>query len=205
MNIRKVNVSRLIPASYNPRVELQPDDEEYKNLKRSIDTFGYVTPIVWNERTGNVVGGQQRLNVLIAKGYKEIEVSCIDVSEDEEKALNVALNKISGQWDVAKLEDILRDIQDSEIDILVAGFSQNEINDILSDFSIDDLDSFFVEKTPEENKYTSAEKEPEIYDDGSNSLIEEIENEPNSAKTDLSESEEDNRIQCPECGNWFKP
>lgn len=64
MEIREVPVEKLNPAAYNPRKDLKPGDPEYEKLKRSLDTFGCVEPIVWNERTGNVVGGHQRLKVL---------------------------------------------------------------------------------------------------------------------------------------------
>lgn len=57
MNIQKININQINPAAYNPRVDLKPGDEEYEKLKVSIDTFGYVEPLVWNQRTGNLVGG----------------------------------------------------------------------------------------------------------------------------------------------------
>ncbi|MBP2032683.1 hypothetical protein J2Z42_001357 [Clostridium algifaecis] len=68
---------------------------KYKKLKRSIETFGYVEPVIWNKKTGNIVGGHQRFKVLKQEGAKEIECVVVDISSDEEKALNVALNKVS--------------------------------------------------------------------------------------------------------------
>lgn len=56
MNIRIVATDQINAAAYNPRADLQPGDPEYEKLKRSIEEFGYVEPIVWNERTGNMVG-----------------------------------------------------------------------------------------------------------------------------------------------------
>ena len=64
MKIQEIEFSRLIPADYNPRVALTPDMPEFERLKNSIETFGNVEPIVWNERTGHIVGGHQRLAVL---------------------------------------------------------------------------------------------------------------------------------------------
>ena len=61
MNIKTLKATELKAAEYNPRKDLQPEDAEYKKLRRSIEEFGYVEPIIWNERTGNVVGGHQRL------------------------------------------------------------------------------------------------------------------------------------------------
>ena len=61
MNIQKISVDKLNPAEYNPRKDLKPGDKEYEKLKRSIEEFGYVEPVIWNQKTGNVVGGHQRL------------------------------------------------------------------------------------------------------------------------------------------------
>lgn len=60
MNIEKISVEKLLPAKYNPRKDLQPGDPEFEKLKRSITEFGYVEPIIWNKRTGVVIGGHQR-------------------------------------------------------------------------------------------------------------------------------------------------
>jgi ParB-like chromosome segregation protein Spo0J len=56
MNIQKVPVSQLKPAKYNPRKDLKPGDPAYEKIKRSMNDFGYVDPIIWNEVTGNIVG-----------------------------------------------------------------------------------------------------------------------------------------------------
>lgn len=86
MRIEKRKIEDLIPAIYNPRKDLQPDDPEYAKIKRSIETFGYVDPIIVNERTGTIVGGHQRLKVLKDLGYDEVDVSVVDLSEENEKA-----------------------------------------------------------------------------------------------------------------------
>lgn len=90
MEFAKKKLTDLIPATYNPRKDLKPGDPEYEKLKRSLDEFGYVEPIIWNKRTGNVVGGHQRLKVLKADGIKEVDCVVIDFDEEKEKALNVA-------------------------------------------------------------------------------------------------------------------
>src|SRR5574344_1537461 len=97
MEIKKVNVAELRAAKYNPRKDLKPGDEEFEKLKRSIETFGYVEPVIWNKRTGNVVGGHQRLKVLKHLGHTEVDCVVLDIDLLQEKALNVALNKISGE------------------------------------------------------------------------------------------------------------
>ena len=65
MDIQKIPAARLNPAAYNPRKDLKPGDKEYEKLKRSITEFGFVEPVIWNRQTGNVVGGHQRLKVLL--------------------------------------------------------------------------------------------------------------------------------------------
>jgi hypothetical protein len=83
MLIEKKNTKDLIPATYNPRKDLKPGDAEYDKLKRSIEQFGYVEPVIWNKVTGHVVGGHQRLKVLIDMGITEVE--CVIIEMDEEK------------------------------------------------------------------------------------------------------------------------
>ncbi|WP_206917169.1 ParB N-terminal domain-containing protein [Alicyclobacillus suci] len=97
MRIETVKLENLIPAEYNPRIDLQPGDPEYEKLKRSIEEFGLVEPIVWNQRTGKVVGGHQRLKILQDLGVAETDVVIVDLDETREKALNLALNKIEGE------------------------------------------------------------------------------------------------------------
>ena len=99
MNIEKISVGELKAASYNPRKDLKPGDAEYEKLKRSIQEFGYVEPVIWNKRTGTVVGGHQRLKVMKDLGYEEVDCVVVYLDEQKEKALNIALNKISGEWD----------------------------------------------------------------------------------------------------------
>ncbi|WP_419878000.1 site-specific DNA-methyltransferase [Brevibacillus centrosporus] len=135
MDIRKIPVSKIYPAPYNPRVNLQPGDLEYEKLKRSIQEFGYVQLLVWNERSGNLVGGHQGFKILVNElGRTEIDVSVVDLDEFQEKALNIALNKISGAWDEEKLAQVLADLQESELDISLSGFDDEEVMELLSEY-----------------------------------------------------------------------
>lgn len=95
VQIERMPLSQLVPAAYNPRKDLQPGELEYEKLKRSIEEFGLVEPLVYNRRTGRLVGGHQRLKVLQASGATENEVSVVDLDEDRERALNIALTSIS--------------------------------------------------------------------------------------------------------------
>ena len=112
MRIEKKKITELRRARYNPRVTLGIGDEEYELLKGSLETFGYVVPIIWNERTGRVVGGHQRLTILEEAGEKEVEVSVVDLDEEQEKQLNIALNKIEGEWDNELLRDLLNELDE---------------------------------------------------------------------------------------------
>ena len=135
MDIQKINVSQINPAPYNPRITLRPGLPEYERLKQSINTFGLVDPLIWNKETGNLVGGHQRLAVLIEQGVKEVEVSVINFSLEKEKALNLALNKIRGDWDENKLALLLEELTAMpEFNFSITGFSLPEACEILDNF-----------------------------------------------------------------------
>ena len=151
MEIKKVLISEINPAPYNPRIDLKPGDPAYEKLKRSIETFGYVEPLVWNAKTGNLVGGHQRMRVLAEQGVKEIEVSVVNLSLEKEKALNIALNKISGDWDSQKLATLLDELEQlPDFDIGLTGFDPPEISSLFDRYlSVNGEDDFDVEKEAE--------------------------------------------------------
>src|SRR5690554_5201605 len=111
------------PAKYNPRKNLKPEDIEYQQIKNSIDEFGFIQPIVWNERTGNIISGHQRVNILKAEGYEEIDAVVVDFDEEKEKLANISMNKITGQWSVVKLRDLLEDL-DKKFSLEKFGFHE---------------------------------------------------------------------------------
>lgn len=135
MVVKRVRLADLRPADYNPRKDLQRGDPEYDKLRRSIEKYGYVEPIIWNERTRRVVGGHQRLKVLIDLGFTEESVVVVDLAPDDEKALNIALNKISGDWDMPRLKDLLEQLDMSAYDVSLTGFDTDEIEDIMTQFA----------------------------------------------------------------------
>jgi DNA modification methylase len=147
MLIEKKNTAELLPADYNPRKDLKPGDPEYDKLKRSIEQFGYVEPVIWNKVTGRVVGGHQRLKVLIDMGITEVECVVVELPEDKEKALNIALNKISGEWDKEKLALLIADLQGADFDVSLTGFDPAELDDLFKDSIKDGIrdDDFDVE------------------------------------------------------------
>ena len=152
MEIRKISVSDIRPAKYNPRKDLKPGDAEYEKLKKSIETFGYVEPVIWNKQTGHVVGGHQRLKILMEQGESEIDCVVVDMDETQEKALNVALNKVSGDWDLPKLADLISDLDESMFDVSLTGFDAAEIDDLFSKVHDKDVqdDDFDVDAALEE-------------------------------------------------------
>ena len=143
MVIERKHTAELIPADYNPRKDLKPGDAEYEKLKRSIEQFGYVEPVIWNKTTGFVVGGHQRLKVLLDMGITEVECVVVEMDAEKEKALNIALNKISGEWDKDKLALLIADLQGADFDVSLTGFEPAEIDSLFSgkeDVKEDDFD-----------------------------------------------------------------
>ena len=135
MEIVKMKLSELNPAEYNPRKALKPGDPAYEKLKASILSFGNVEPIVWNRSTGNVIGGHQRLRVLLDLGVTESEVSVVELSEVDERRLNIALNKITGEWDDEKLTSLLAELTAGGADVYPTGFDEQELSSMFADLT----------------------------------------------------------------------
>ncbi len=162
MIFEKIKIEALKPAEYNPRKKLKPGDKEFEKLKKSIEEFGYIEPIILNKRTNTVVGGHQRLEVMKHLGYTEVDCVIVDLDEKKEKALNIALNKISGEWDEALLTDLLKEL---DTDGIVS----------LTGFDLDELDTLFAgtEYNVSEDNFNADE------------AIDEIENKPFTKAGDI--------------------
>ena len=147
MEIKELPLKELKPAAYNPRKKLKKGDKEYEKIKQSLLKFGYVDPILVNEDL-TVIGGHQRLTVLKDLDYETAKCVIVDLPKEDEKALNIALNKITGQWDEALLADLLLDLQESDFNLDLTGFEPPEIDDILSNVHDKELseDEFDVEE-----------------------------------------------------------
>jgi DNA modification methylase len=172
MEIQKIPAEKLKAAKYNPRKDLKPGDSEYEKLRRSIEEFGYVEPVIWNRRTGNIVGGHQRHKVLTALGYKEIDCVVVDLDEQREKALNVALNKISGEFDIPLLTDLLKGLNEDGFDVSLTGFDAAEIDELFRDKTAANVkeDNFDAEKAAAEIK-TPVTQRGDIWMLGSHRLM----------------------------------
>lgn len=136
LKITKRNLNELKPSPYNPR---KIDETTLLKLKKSIEEFGYVEPIIVNTITGNIVGGNQRLKALQMLGAKEAEVIKIELDEKKEKLLNLALNKIQGDWNQDKLGEILEELQEDQ-DLYLSGFDSEEIENILDSDWLEDAE-----------------------------------------------------------------
>jgi len=132
MKWQSIPVEDLKPADYNPRKKLKAGDKEYEKIKNSILEFGYVEPIIVNYDM-TVIGGHQRLTVLKDLGYKKVQCVVLEIQDDIKiKALNIALNKISGEWNEQLLADLLIDLQTAEFNTDFTGFEAPEIEQLFS-------------------------------------------------------------------------
>lgn len=169
MEIKELPLKELKPAAYNPRKKLKKGDKEYEKIKQSLLKFGYVDPIIVNEDL-TVIGGHQRLTVLKDLDYETAKCVIVKLSKEDEKALNIALNKITGQWDDALLADLLLDLQESDFNLDLTGFEPPEIDNILSNVHDKELseDKFDVE---EELKKPTVSRRGDIWQLGKHRVI----------------------------------
>ena len=142
-DLKTLKIADLIPATYNPRKALKPGDKEYEKIKNSISEFGFADPVVVNKRTAEkgkyvIVGGHQRVTVATDLGYTEVPCAIVDLDTEHEKALNVALNKITGEWNKELLADLIADLEEANFDTSFTGFDPPEIEQLMN--SVHDKD-----------------------------------------------------------------
>lgn len=123
MKIEQRKISSLKPAPYNPR---QATKQQEENLKRSLEKFGVVEPVIVNDQTGHIVGGHFRVRELKKLGVKDVDCVIVDLSLEDEKELNIRLNANTGgwdfdmlanEWDVEELKDWGLDLPDFKANI----------------------------------------------------------------------------------------
>ena len=132
MKWQTLPIDVLLPAVYNPRKSLKKGDKEYEKIKNSILEFGYVEPIIVNYDM-TVIGGHQRLTVLRDLGYKEVQCVVVEIKDESKvKALNIALNKITGVWNEQLLAELICDLQKSNFNVDFTGFEPPEIEQLFS-------------------------------------------------------------------------
>ena len=144
--VERIDVEKLIPHPKNPRIDLHPGMPLYEKLKDSIEHHDYIDPIIWNKRTGHIIAGHQRFQVIkdIAERdgmeLKQIPVVVVDKSENEETTFLVSDNKITGLWDMEKLSALFKEL--SEEDLRYTGYEDFEIDSILNDDVNEAIDPF---------------------------------------------------------------
>lgn len=146
MQLEEIQITDIIPSEYNPR---RISEEEYEKLSKSLNSFGVVDPIIINLKNKHIIGGHQRYDVLhdqyIQDNTKYSKLHLLRLgdigwvfpdtelkveSDDHEKALNLALNKISGEWDEIKLAPLLEDLSLKGFDIELTGFEDIDLYEI---------------------------------------------------------------------------
>lgn len=157
MEFKKLKIDALIPASYNPRKKLKPGDAEYEKIKNSITEFGYVDPIIVNSDM-TIIGGHQRWSVLKALGYDEVDCVVIEIDKTKEKALNIALNKVTGEWNKELLADLIKDLQSLDYDVSMTGFEPPEIDELFNDVHSKDVkdDKFDLDKALDDEAFVKS-------------------------------------------------
>lgn len=157
MKTATMKLSEIIPAEYNPRKKLEPGDKEYEALKNSLERFGVAEPLIVNETTGKLVSGHQRLNILLEMGTEEVEVVLVELDEEREKLLNIAMNKIEGDWDYKKLEALFSEI--SAADIKFTGFDEEELQNLFGDSTAEP--DFWDDEGEEDSSEEEEDDDPE--------------------------------------------
>ena len=155
MELKKIQLSELKPAAYNPRVPLKPGDPEYEALALSIERNGYIEPIVVNADL-TIISGHQRRTVMMDLGRTEADVIVVDIQDPErEKAANIALNKITGRWDEKALYNLLIDLEQAGADLAETGFSTDDLSDLFTSIDLTTKandDGYDAEKVAQEKQ-----------------------------------------------------
>lgn len=151
LSITYVPLNELKPAPYNPR---RASKTEFAALKRSLKKFGWAEPIVVNKRSGFIVGGHMRMLAAVELGMTDAPVVYVDLDEKAEKSLNIALNKISGEFDEDMLSELLMELDGEMLEL--TGFTEDELHDLNAD-PFDEEPDPKESKEPKAKSYTTAE------------------------------------------------
>ena len=130
----RMRIADMVPADYNPRKDLQPGDPEWGKIEQSLKSFGMLEPVVFNERSGRIVGGHQRVKILAHNGETEVDVSLVDLSDEDEKILCALLNRMQGYWDTHKLAELLGEIKEQAGTLVNTGFEDWEYESLIREY-----------------------------------------------------------------------
>ena len=134
METKIIKLADIKPAPWNPRVELTDKDQEWKALNASVEENGLVLPLIVNARDNVLIGGHQRLNLLLAAGETETNAVFVDIEDEAQaKALCTALNKLDGEWDNGLLAEILQELIDNHESLTSTGFTKSEVEELLGE------------------------------------------------------------------------
>lgn len=165
LDIKKIKIEDIKPARYNPR---SISDKDFKKLSESIEQFGLVDPIIINLKNHNIIGGHQRFDYLYYE-KKDTELYLIELGDigwvfsdtdleikddNHEKALNLALNRISGEWNYDELNKLLDELAEFDLD-KVTGF----------DYDLDEIDYEFIPLNDEYTNYDIGDDDEILEDD----------------------------------------
>lgn len=157
IHMRTIEIGKINPAKYNPRIDLQPGDPDYEKIKNSVHGFGYTDPLILNEHNGVLISGHQRLKILKEMGYTHVDVSVVEIQDEKkEKSMNMAMNNIRGREDTVKLKEIFEEFDVYDELIALAGYEQEEFDNIKG-FE-EQVDTGEIGPTPSERK--------KVYDEG---------------------------------------
>jgi len=157
LNLTQISIGRLKPSPYNPRLMPQAEMEK---LTRSIREFGFVEPLVVRKQDHRVIGGHQRLEAAKVLGLEKVPVVFVDITEAQAKALNLALNRIQGEWDLPKLGELLAELRDiPDLDETLSGFDSGEMDDLLAELERQQLPAPYEESFPEAAEVLQAQRE----------------------------------------------
>ena len=202
----KILLAHLIPDAKNPRKDLKKGDPEFEKINKSVEKFGQLDPIIFNTRTRKILGGHQRLKVLDSQGYTELftvtlgaytwafaEADLKELSEKEENAANIALNKAQGDWNI---EQLTINLQELKLDDMLefTGFDDIEFDGMLPD---DDEPNGIVPRSDFTPSYSPQFSAPHVTDadiQTSDRKLEQVTHKPSKTISAF----------CPKCGHEFE-
>lgn len=228
MDFDKIKITDIVPAQYNPR---KISNAEYNKLSNSISEFGFVDPIIINLKNNHIIGGHQRYDVLLeeyvedSSKYSDLFLiklgdigwvfpsSELEVNDlKHEKALNLALNRISGEWENEQLENLLIDLDIDGFDVSLTGFDNLDMKDLNFDLKISNKSpseklKFELEKEKPEKEKNIKEYKEQHKDDSSGvvSKMKDVEVKEEIVYDGLEKEEEvkeekEYKHKCPVCG-----
>ena len=176
IEIGTIKITEIEPADYNPRMM---SEIERTKLRNSMETFGIVDPIIVNLKNNRIIGGHQRYEVLLEKAMEDNEFvkelnliklgqigwafpdDDLEVKDDNyEKALNLALNNIEGEFDLPKLEPLLTELDDIGFDLELTGFSSLDLAELNLESSL-----VFADENEDSSSNDDGIDLEEIYDE----------------------------------------